>query len=468
MMLVNEAVTGPTTDGYRGSAREHLWRHFADMAAAKSKPLRVITRGEGCYLIDSEGNRLLDGLSNLFCVNVGYSYGPEFAEAAAAQYRQLGYHSSWGTTHPRAIELAEKIASLAPGNLNHVFFTPSGGESVEAAWKVARQYFSLRGERRWKAISREMAYHGTTMGALSLMGIPEVREPFAPLVPTAGNVRNTKRYGRPTEETEEAFTAFLLDDMEQRIVAEGPDTVAMVIIEPVQNHGGMLVAPAGYHAGVRAMCDKYGILLVADETITAFGRVGAWFASELYDIRPDIITTAKGLSSAHAVLGAVIVSDQVYAPFDQAGQMLLHGNTFGGHPVMAAVALRNLEIMERLRLPDRVLSKQDELRGKLESLSALDAVVDVRGTGFFYAVELASERLDGTPLTDEEKAWLYGDDLLAGGLEERGVLLRISLDGGDPVVCVAPPLVADTAEFDVLTEALREVLGTISRHYAAL
>jgi hypothetical protein len=466
MTLVNDTAT--STESYRDTAGEHLWRHFADMSLARRKPLRVITRGEGCYLIDSDGNRLLDGLSNLFCVNVGYSYGAEFAEAAAEQYRQLGYHSSWGSTHPRAIELAAKIASLAPAGLNHVLFTPSGGESVEAAWKVARQYYLLRGERRWKAISREMAYHGTTMGALSLMGIPEIREPFAPLVPTAGNVRNTKRFGRPAGETEAEFTAFLLADLEQRIVAEGPDTVAMVIIEPVQNHGGMLVAPAGYHAGVRALCDRYGILLVADETITAFGRVGAWFAAELYDIRPDIITTAKGLSSAHAVLGAIIVSDDVFAPFDEAGAVLLHGNTFGGHPVMTAVALRNLEIMERLDLPGRVRAKQGELRSRLESLADLDVVVDVRGTGFFLAVELASKRLDGTPLTDAEKAFLYGDELLAGGLEERGVLLRISLDGGDPVVCVAPPLVADTAEFDLLTEALRDVLTIISRHYAAL
>jgi hypothetical protein len=466
MTLVNDTTT--STESYRGSAADHLWRHFADMSLARRKPLRVITRGEGCYLIDSDGNRLLDGLSNLFCVNVGYSYGAEFAEAAAEQYRQLGYHSSWGSTHPRAIELAAKIASLAPAGLNHVFLTPSGGESVEAAWKVARQYYRLRGQFRWKAISRELAYHGTTMGALSLIGIPEIREPFAPLVPTGGNVRNTKRYGRPAGETEAEFTAFLLADLEQRIVAEGPDTVAMVIIEPVQNHGGMLVAPAGYHAGVRALCDKYGILLVADETITAFGRVGAWFAAELYDMRPDIITTAKGLSSAHAVLGAIIVSDDVFAPFDESGAMLLHGNTFGGHPVMAAVALRNLEIMERLDLPGRVRDKQGELRSRLESLAELDVVVDVRGTGFFFAVELASNRLDGTPLTDPEKAILYGDELLAGGLEDRGVMLRISLDGGDPVVCVAPPLVADTAEFDALTDALRDVLTIISWHHAAL
>jgi adenosylmethionine-8-amino-7-oxononanoate aminotransferase len=450
------------TPALRDSAGAHLWRHFSDMTTTEKQPLRVMVKGEGCYLIDSEGNRFLDALSNLFCVNIGYSYGEELGQAALAQYRELGYHSNWGSTHPKAIELAHTLADLAPEGLDHVFFTPSGGESVEAAWKIAREYHHLRGEKRWKAIGRSMAYHGTTMGALSINGIPEIRSMFEPLLPGASHVRNTKRFGRPEKETEEEFTQFLLDDLEQRILAEDPATVAMIIMEPVQNHGGMLVPPAGYSAGVRALCDRYGILLVADETITAFGRCGAWFASERYEMKPDIITTAKGLSSAHAVIGAVITTDEVYSTFYVAGRKFTHGNTFGGHPVMAAVALRNIEIMQELDIPRHVAAKEDELRSKLESLRALPIVEDVRGSGFFYAIELTSTDARGQRFSDTELARLYGDELLSDRLVDRGILLRLSLDGGDPVLCIAPPLIADSPEFDELVDGLRDVLSALS------
>lgn len=461
-------INAISTPAYQKLSDLNNWRHFAEMSTAAATPPKVIVKGEGCYLIDSDGNRYLDGLSNLFCVNLGYSYGEELGEAALAQYKELGYHSNWGSTHPRAVELASVVAELAPGDLNHVFFTPSGGESVEAAWKIARQYYKLRGENRWKAISRHTAYHGTTLGALSLIGIPEYRSDFEPLVPTGGKIRNTRRVGRPAAETEEQFTAFLLDDLEFRIQAEGPDTVAMILMEPVQNHGGMLVPPAGYSKGVREIADKYGILVVADETITAFGRVGAWFGSERYEMEPDIITCAKGLSSAHAVIGAVIVGEKVYEPFTVAGATLLHGNTFGGHPVMTAVALKNIEIMKRLDIPGTVRANEASFKARLDALTELPAVLEVRGTGYFYAVELTQTTVSGRTLSDAEKRHLYGDALLAVPLEQRGVMLRISVDAGDPVVCVAPPLVAGDAELDHLVGALREVLGDVSAVYAEL
>jgi adenosylmethionine-8-amino-7-oxononanoate aminotransferase len=457
-----------STPAYQKTSDLNNWRHFAEMHTATTKPPKVIVKGEGCYLIDSDGNRYLDGLSNLFCVNLGYSYGEELGEAALAQYKELGYHSNWGSTHPRAVELASVIAELAPGDLNHVFFTPSGGESVEAAWKIARKYYKLRGENRWKAISRQTAYHGTTLGALSLIGIPEYRSDFEPLIPTAGRIRNTRRVGRPEGETEEQFTAFLLDELDFRIQAEGPDTVAMILMEPVQNHGGMLVPPAGYSQGVREIADKYGILVVADETITAFGRVGAWFGSERYELAPDIITCAKGLSSAHAVIGAVIVSEKVYEPFTVAGASLLHGNTFGGHPVMTAVALKNIEIMKRLDITGTVLANEGPWGARLSALTELPAVLEVRGAGHFHAIELTQTTTSGRTLTHAEKLHLYGDALLAQPLEDRGVMLRISIDAGDPVVCVAPPLVAGEAEFTHLIGALREVLTEVSEVYADL
>ena len=260
----------------------------------------VIVRGDGCYLWDADGKRYLDALAGLFCVNIGYGYGEEIGEAAAAQMRELPFYTNWSYAHPRALELSAEIVSVAPGDLSRVFFVSGGSEAVEAAWKLSRQYHAARGERRWKAIARNVAYHGTTMGALSINGIPSLRAPFEPLVPGVHHVRNTNRYRRPVEETEEEFTAFLLDELEQTIEAAGPDQVALVIMEPVQNAGGAFTPPAGYFAGVRAICDRYGILLCADEVITGFGRVGAWFGSERYDIRPDLITCAKGLSSAYA------------------------------------------------------------------------------------------------------------------------------------------------------------------------
>lgn len=466
MVMTDQTVAGINTETYQQNADEHLLRHFAPVGNSSENPLKVIVKGEGCYLFDSDGNKYLDALSALFCVNLGYSYGEELGEAALAQYKELGYAPIWGTAHPRAIELAEKLAELTPDGFNEVFLVPSGGEGVETAWKIARQYYRLRGEYRWKAIARDMAYHGSTMGTLQILGISDFRTPFEPLGGAGRHVRNARRLGRPASETEAEFTAFLLDDLETRIVSEDPATVAMVIMEPVQNHGGMIVSPEGYYEGVRAICDKYGILFVADETITGFGRVGAWFASERFNMKPDIITCAKGLSSAHAVIGAAIIHDRVRDEFIRSGAPVMHGNTFGGHPVMAAVALKNIEIMERLDLPNYVLSKEQELSNKLATLKDLPIVADLRGIGFYYAIELTSVKQDGTPLSEDQKAYLYGNPMLKDPLEEKGIMLRTSTEGGDPVLSISPPLVADTKEFDLIVDTLREVLTSLVAEHA--
>src|SRR5258705_5245409 len=321
-----------TTD-LRAGARDHLWWHCTRMGGYEPP---VIVRGEHCYLWDDNGKRYLDALAGLFSVNIGYSYAEEIGQAALEQMRELPFYTNWTYAHPRAIELAAELASLAPGDLNRVFFVSGGSEAVESAWKLARQYHAAHGERRWKAVSRHVAYHGTTMGALSINGIPELRAPFEPLVPDVIHVRNTNRYHRPPEETEEQFTAFLLDDLEQAILADGPETVALVIMEPVQNAGGALTPPAGYWKGVREICDRYGILLCADEVICGFGRLGTWFGSGKYDIRPDMVTCAKGLSSAYAAIGAVIATDKGFEPLATGNRMVTHRITFGGQPVMAA------------------------------------------------------------------------------------------------------------------------------------
>jgi len=418
--------------------------------------LQVIVRGDGCYLEDAAGRRYLDALAGLFCVNIGYGFGEEMGEAAAAQMRELPFAINWTYAHPRAIELAGEIASLAPGDLNRVFFVSGGSEAVEAAWKLARQHHAARGERRWKAIARRVAYHGTTMGALSINGCTELRTPFEPLVPDVLHVSNTNRYHRPPEETEEEFTSFLLDELEATIQQAGPETVAMVIFEPVQNTGGSFMPPAGYLEGVREICDRHGILLCFDEVITGFGRVGAWFASERFGVTPDLITSAKGLSSAYASIGALVASDRVMEPFLDSGRMYLHGMTFGGHPVQAAIALKNIEIMRREDIVEHVRESEDDFRATLEPLLDLPIVGDLRGTGFFYALELVKDKESRATFSDAEC-----DELLRGFMSprlfEEGLICRAD-DRGDPVIQISPPLVAGQEQFDEIAQTLGTVL----------
>jgi adenosylmethionine-8-amino-7-oxononanoate aminotransferase len=375
--------------------------------------------------------------------------------------RELPFYTNWSYAHPRSIELAAEVADLAPGDLNRVFFVSGGSEAVESAWKLARQYHAARGERRWKAVSRRIAYHGTTMGALSINGIAALRAPFEPLVPDVVHVRNTNRYHRPKEETEEQFTAFLLDDLEEAILQEGPETVAMVIMEPVQNAGGCFTPPAGYWKGVREICDKYGILLCCDEVINGFGRLGDWFGSAKYDIKPDMITSAKGLSSAYASIGAVITTDKVFEPFAAGTAMYTHGITFGGHPVMCAIALKNIEIMKRERIVEHVAENAETMRSSLATLLDLPIVGDLRGTGYFYALELVKDKETRASFSDEESETLLRG-FLSGALWERGLICRAD-DRGDPVVQISPPLVAGQAEIDEMTGILGDVLSEASK-----
>jgi len=441
----------------RKAAEAHLWLHFTRMSAARGESLPIITRGEGCYLEDIEGRRYLDALAGLFAVQIGYSHGEEIGEAAAEQFRELPFYTNWSYAHPRAIELAEQIASLAPGDLNRVFFTSGGSEAVESAWKLARQWHAAHGEQRYKVIARHVAYHGTTMGALSINGIPALREPFEPLLPGVHHVRNTNRYHRPEGETEAQFTAFLLDDLEHTIHAAGASKVAMVIMEPVQNAGGAFTPPEGYWAGVRELCDAHGILLCADEVITAWGRTGHWFGSERYDIRPDIVTSAKGMSSAYASIGAVITTDRVAEPFLEGTAMFAHGLTFGGHPVACAIASKNIEIMRRERIVEHVASNEDAFRSTLAGLLELPIVGDLRGCGFFYAIELVKDKATRATFSAAES-----EDLLRGFLSNRlleaGLICRAD-DRGDPVIQISPPLIATQTEFDRIAGILGEVLS---------
>jgi len=440
-------------------ARRHLWLHFARLGAYDNRhEVPVIVRGEGPYVWDRHGKRYLDGLSGLFTTQIGHGR-TELAQAAAKQAAELAYFPLWGYAHPRAVELAERLASLTPGDLNRVFFTSGGSEAVESAWKLARQYFRLIGQpARTKVVSRAVAYHGTSLGALSITGVPALKTPFEPLVPSTVQVPNTNFYRAPEHGDDlVAFGRWAADEIDRAIERAGPDTVAAVYLEPVQNAGGCIPPPPGYFERVRQICDRHGVLLVSDEVICAFGRLGEWFGATRYGYQPDVITVAKGLTSGYAPLGAMIVSDRLAEPFLQPNRSFAHGFTFAGHPVSCAVSLANLEVFERDGILEHVRSIEAFFRQGLQTLRELPVVGEVRGDGFFYAIELVKDqetrqRFDA----DERERLLRG--YLPGAFLDSGLICRAD-DRGDAVVQLAPPLICGTEEIGFIVEALRSVLS---------
>jgi adenosylmethionine-8-amino-7-oxononanoate aminotransferase len=436
----------------QGLAKRHLWMHFARMGAFQEAEIPIITRADGPYVYDDHGNRYLDGLSALFCVNAGHGRA-ELGDAAAAQVRELDFYITWSYAHPRAIELATRIASLTPGDLNRVFFTSGGSEAVESAIKLMRNYHRLNGNgERYKLIAREIAYHGTSLGALAATGITSLRAPFEPHAPGGIHAPNTNSYRWPADRD----PLWAADQIEERILFEGPETVGAVILEPVQNAGGCIPPQEGYFQRVREICDRYDLLLISDEVICSWGRLGHWFGSERYEYVPDIITTAKALTSAYVPMGAMIVSDRLMEPFLEGKRMFAHGFTFAGHPVAAAVAMANLDVFEREDLNGHVLRKEGEFRAMLESLRDIPIVGDVRGAGYFQAIELVKDREAKPKFTAEESEDLLRG-YLSGELYRRGLICRAD-DRGDPVIQLAPPLICDTEQFEEMESVLRPVL----------
>jgi adenosylmethionine-8-amino-7-oxononanoate aminotransferase len=447
-------MTTDSNETLEVSAHRHLWMHFTRMSDTNDIP--VIVRGEGVWVYDQNGKRYLDGLSGLFTSQVGHGR-TELAEAAARQASTLAYFPVWSYAHPMAVELADRLAELTPGDCNRIFFTTGGSEAVEAAWKLARQYFKVTGQpSRTKVISRDIAYHGATMGALSITGLSAIKTAFEPLVPGAIHVPNTNFYrARYFADDLEAFGLWAADAIEQAILIEGPDTVAAVFLEPVQNSGGCFPPPPGYFQRVREICDRYGVLLVSDEVICAFGRLGHWFGAERYDYQPDIVTMAKGLTSGYSPLGAMAVSDRLAEPFLQ-GESFLNGVTFGGHPVSTAVALANIEVFEKEGLLENVLQNEGAFKASLETLRDLPIVGDVRGAGYFYGIELVKDKDTRETFNDDESERLLRG-FLSGALYESGLICRAD-DRGDPVIQLAPPLICGEEEFEVMTTILRSVL----------
>jgi adenosylmethionine-8-amino-7-oxononanoate aminotransferase len=445
-------------EALQAAAHRHLWLHFTRMSSYAKTDMPTIVRGEGQYVYDSRGKRYLDGLSGLFVSQIGHGR-TEVAEAAARQASELAYFPLWSYAHPRAIELAERLANLAPGDLNRVFFTTSGSEAVESAWKMAKQYFKIIGQpSRYKVLSREIAYHGTSMGALAVTGLPDIKTPFEPLPPGGVRVPNTNFYRAPGFVADDvtAFGRWAADEIERAILREGPDSVAAVYLEPVQNSGGCFPPPPGYFARVREICDRYGVLLVSDEVICAFGRLGYYFGSQRYGYQPDVITFAKGITSGYAPLGGMMVRDRLMEPFAGGPATFLHGITFAGHPVSAAVALANLDVFEKEDLLENVRANEDAFRATLQKLNDLPIVGDVRGDGYFYGIEMVKEKTTRETFTDEESERLLRG-FLSHALYDAGLICRAD-DRGDPVIQLAPPLTCTQEHFDEMEQILRSVL----------
>ncbi len=436
-------------------ADAHLWGHFSVLNNTVDG-MRVMERGDGCYVWDAEGNRYLDGLAGLFVSQLGHGR-PELARAAGDQAATLGFFPIWTYGHPAAIELAAKLASLAPGDLNRVFFTTGGSEAVESAWKLARQYFKQIGQPdRIKVISRNLAYHGTTMGALSITGLESIKKVFEPLVPGAVKVPETNHYRCPTCQGDPHCSLHAADAIEEAILREGPDTVAAVFLEPVQNAGGCFTPPPGYFERVREICDRYGVLLVSDEVICAYGRIGHMFGCERYGYQPDMITSAKGLTSGYAPLGALLVSDRVAEPFVGTGDSFLHGITFAGHPVSCAVALANLGVFESENIVGHVQANEAAFRAALDDLADLPIVGDIRGAGYFYGIELVRDRDSRSSFSDDEREHLLRG-FLSNRLLDLGLICRAD-DRGEPVVQLSPPLIAGPEQFEEINAILRTAL----------
>jgi adenosylmethionine-8-amino-7-oxononanoate aminotransferase len=448
-----------SAEAVEARARRHLWLHFTRMSSYQGSDVPVIVRGSGQYVYDSRGKRYLDGLSGLFVSQIGHGRA-EVAEAGARQASELAYFPLWSYAHPRAIELAERLSALAPGDLNRVFFTTSGSEAVESAWKMAKQYFAITGQPgRYKVLSREIAYHGTSMGALAITGLADIKAPFEPMTPGGVRVPNTNFYRAPgfVASDLEAFGRWAADEIERAILREGPESVAAVFLEPVQNSGGCFPPPPGYFQRVREICDRYGVLLVSDEVICAFGRLGYYFGSERYGYQPDVITFAKGVTSGYAPLGGMIVSDRLMEPFSEGPATFLHGVTFAGHPVSAAVALANLDVFDKEDLLGNVRANEGAFRATLEKLGDLPIVGDVRGDGYFYGIEMVKDKVTRATFTDEESERLLRG-FLSHALFDAGLVCRAD-DRGDPVIQLAPPLTCTQEHFDEMEQILRSVLS---------
>jgi putrescine aminotransferase len=440
----------PTAELQRLDAAHHF-HPFTDKAGLAAKGARVITRGEGVWLTDSEGNRIIDGMAGLWCVNIGYGR-KELAQVAARQMEELAYYNTFfQTTHVPAIALAAEIAKLAPGDLNHVFFAGSGSEANDTNIRLVRRYWDVKG-MPWRKtiIARWNGYHGSTMGGGSLGGMKPIHA-HGGKIDGIEHIDQPYWWGEGGDMSEDEFGLARAQELEKKILQLGPDNVAAFIGEPIQGAGGVIVPPKTYWPEIQRICDKYGILLIADEVITGFGRTGNWFGSQTFNIKPHIMTIAKGLSSGYAPIGGSIVCDEVANVVGSAGEFF-HGYTYSGHPVSCAVALENLRIMQDEKIVEHVRDvAHPYLKERWEALVDHPMVGEAKLVGLMGSIAL-------TP--NKEKRAKFASEPGTVGFKTRERCFANNLimrHVGDRMI-ISPPLVITPAEIDVLIERAKTSL----------
>ena len=455
---MNPAVA--EAEALRAMDRAHVWHPLMNHSSMEEHPLDVVVSAGGSTIRDAAGREYIDAMAGLWCVNVGYGR-EEVARAAYEQMLELSYYPLT-QVNPPAARLAARLASLLPEGLDRVWFVNSGSEAVDTAVKLARAYGRLNGGRRYKIIARHQGYHGATIGGASLTGQTSRRAAFEPLLPGVIHVSAPYFY-RSGAASEEELARRCAEELDEVIRYEDPETVAAFIAEPVIGGGGVIPPPADYLGRMREVCGRYGVLFIADEVITGFGRTGALFASDLYGIAPDIMTLAKGLSSAYLPIGATAATGEIFEALNAEGETgFLQINTYGGHPASCAAALRNLEIMTEEELPARARKVGGYLGGLLRKLSDIPCVGDVRGVGLIWGVELIEE--DGAPLSTAAtaKALAYA--------REEGVILGKNAgiaDGPSNTVTISPTLVLTEEEADRVASALDGALRRLQAESAA-
>jgi taurine-pyruvate aminotransferase len=450
------------TERIQEIGRKHLWQPLLQHSLLETQKPLVITEGKGCYVIDSEGHEYLDAFSGLWAVNIGYGR-QEVADAVYRQMNQLMYYPLSQLNVPAAL-LAEKLASILPGDLERIFFVNSGSEAVETALKIARQYGRQKypGENRYKIISRYRSYHGFTMGALSATGQKMRKRKFEPLVPGFLHAHPPYCYRCPLNLKYPECNIQCAEEIGNIIQHEGKESVAAVIAEPIIGGGGVIVPPPEYFPKLRKICDDHGVLLIADEVITGFGRTGTLFASEAFNIQPDMITLAKGISSAYLPLAACATTPNVFEAFlGSPGAELEFGqvSTFGGHPVACAAGLANLDILLRERLWENSAEVGSYLLKRLEQLKEFPIVGDVRGKGLLAGIEIVMDE-NKTPADDKTIG-----AILKGAREEGVIVGRMAMAVTDynNVVALSPPLSLKKEEADRIVDALTKSIGKVTK-----
>jgi putrescine aminotransferase len=448
------------TQDYQMLDRQHHLHPFTDFKSLSEEGTRIITHADGVYIHDSQGNRILDGMAGLWCVNLGYGR-QELIDAATAQMQELPYYNNFfKTTHPPAVKLAAKLSELAPEHINHVFFTGSGSEANDTVLRMVRRYWAIKGkpDKQW-IISRENGYHGSTVAGMSLGGMTPMHDQGGPCVPGITHISQPYWFGEGRDISQEAFGKQCAQALEEQILALGEDKVAAFIAEPVQGAGGAIIPPDSYWSAVKDVLAKYDILLIADEVICGFGRLGEWFGSNHYGLKPDLMPIAKGLSSGYLPIGAVLVGDRVADTLIEDGGEFFHGFTYSGHPVCAAVALKNLELLENERVVENV---RDELGPYLakrwQELAEHPLVGEARSLGLIGALELVANKATGERFDKSLAAGNVCRDLCF----DNGLVMR---SVGDTMV-ISPPLIITRNEIDELVSKARLALDKTAEKLA--